>query len=70
MATKPKGGGDKGLSGRATKKRTYFAASLTVTAKKNVFCRFLCRHCESRIELTLLGPVRSLDPNIKGQKVF
>ena len=29
MATKPRGGGAKGLSGRATKKRTFFAASLT-----------------------------------------
>ena len=28
MATKPRGGGDKGLTGRATKKRTFFAASL------------------------------------------
>ena len=29
MATKPRGGGAKCLSGRATKKRTFFAASLT-----------------------------------------
>ena len=28
MATKPRGGGAKGLSGRATKKGTFFAASL------------------------------------------
>ena len=28
MATKPGGGGLKGLSGRATKKRTFFVASL------------------------------------------
>ena len=29
MATKPRGGGAKGLSGQATKNRTFFAASLT-----------------------------------------
>ena len=28
MATKPRGGGTNGLSGRATKKITFFAASL------------------------------------------
>ena len=28
MATKPRGGGGEGLSGRATKKITFFAASL------------------------------------------
>ena len=29
IATKPRGGGAKGLIGRATKKRTFFVASLT-----------------------------------------
>ena len=29
MATKPRGGGSKGLSGRTTKKITFFAASLS-----------------------------------------
>ena len=34
MATKPMGGGAKGLSGRATKKRTFLAASLMFTVKE------------------------------------
>ena len=33
IVTKPRGGGAKGLSGRATKKRTFFAAFLTVKEK-------------------------------------
>ena len=35
MATKPRGGGALDLSGRATKKRTFFAASPRI--KKNYF---------------------------------
>ena len=44
MATKPRGvgGGAKGLSGQATKKITFFAASLTATLQDN-FKNFISR---------------------------
>ena len=35
MATKSRGGGANGLSGRNTKKRTFFAASLSESAEEN-----------------------------------
>ena len=53
MATKPReGGGDKGLSGKATKKRTFFAASLNAHGDIMIICT--SEYIEFNFYITLL----------------
>ena len=44
MAAKPEGGGVKGLSGLATKKRTFFVASLRCSLNKKYLYIFVLRY--------------------------